>query len=744
MTLVPPVTARSTRWTWGAVVAGVVCVGFALVVRVDPRYFYVDDTESGAVGNWLQLGHLMRDGQWFPTLVLDQWMAGNYPVEGQGGLWNPVQMAINYAAPSVDNLVLLATVVKLGFSIVLGWGVYRVAMEYGARPAWAAVAGAAAPFGGFTLYFEDPSWVTSLIGMAWVVQAWASGIRYARGRSGPLPLFAFLYLAISVGYAHSALMAGVLIGCLMIGEFLYQQRWRPSLLLGGVGIAAAACGAVTFLPGMLSSSVTWRTGEEGTLNDNFLTAPWSETLTASIPSSVSSIESWTGETTTAPITYIAWFAIPALAFVAWRAAQPALRELSGALLLLGFILLFTAGPSDIGQIRWPARLLPFVAVISLVLLATLLSRYGTTRPLRPRLVAAGLLILVSVLRASSSGPQYFGRHVLWGALIAVVGGLALYLARRFGDRAVAALLIATVLPVLVYQVSTYPPVLSTWNLPASQSEAKAGFPRWDGTTLQLGTRDLTDDSADLPWNSQVYGNYAKVLDLDYVNAYTPIGHQGFGDLLCIEYEGSTCEDAFRNVFATDRYTGKTFADLMLLDRVVVQKAQYPDLDRTPAPAGWRWVTPPDTSDPRPASDQIYVLERIDGLVSDQPGRVSATVGADAVPESASVNSERVRVTSPHGGSVVFARLAWPGYLATLDGQPLQTKGLGNTFLYVDVPPGTEDAELVVTFRPPGQRLGAAAAGVGLVMIVMLAGLYYYRDRRRYRVRTTVQSPSKID
>ncbi|MFG1785539.1 hypothetical protein ACGFIU_24160 [Rhodococcus oryzae] len=726
MTLEPPVSTRSTRWAWGAVVAGVICLGFLLVLSVDPRYFYVDDTESGAVGNWIQLGHLMREGQWFPTLVLDQWMAGNYPVEGQGGLWNPVQMAINYAAPSVDNLALLATVVKLGFSIVLGWGVYRVAMEYGARPAWAAVAGAAAPFGGFTLYFEDPSWVTSLIGMAWVVQAWASGVRYARGRSGPLPLFAFLYLAISVGYAHSALMAGVLIGCLMIGEYLHQRRWRPSLLLGGVGVAAAACGAITFLPGMLSSSVTWRTGEEGALNDNFLTAPWSETFTASIPSSVSSIESWTGETTTAPITYIAWFAIPALAFIAWRKAQPALREFSGAILLLAFILLFTAGPSDIGQIRWPARLLPFVAVISLVLLAALLSRYGTTRPLRPRLVAAGLLILVLVLRASSSGPQYFGRHVMWGVLIAVFGALALYLARRFGDRAVAALLIATILPILFYQVSTYPQALNKWYLPTTQSEAKEGFPDWEGTTLQLGSRNLIRidaESTELPWQSQVYGNYAKDLDLSYVNAYTPVGHRWFSGMLCMEFDGSTCPDALENVLTVDPYTDKSFADLMLVDRIVLQDKQYPDAADNPPPPGWTWASVPE-----PAAGQVHVLERVDGPVSTQAGRVTAAVGTEVVPESAEVNSERLRVTAPDGGSVIFARLAWPGYTATLNGVPLQTKGLGDMFLMVDLPPGTDNAELEITFRPPGQRLGFAAAGFGLVVIVILTGLYY-RGRR---------------
>ncbi|MFC4606077.1 hypothetical protein [Rhodococcus kronopolitis] len=701
-------------------------LGFLMIVSVDPRYFYADDTESGAVGNWLQLGHLMREGQ-FPSLVLDQWMAGNYPVEGQGGLWNPVQIFINYIAPSVDNMALLATLVKLAFAILLGWGVYRVALEYGARPPWAALAGAAVPFAGFTMYFEYPSWVTSLIGMAWVVQAWASGIRYARGRSGPIPVFVFLYLAISVGYVHAALMAGVTVGALMIGEYVYRPQWRTTVKLAAVGVSAAACGAITFLPGLLTSSVTWRTGEEGALNDNFLTAPWSETLTASIPSSVSAIESWTGETTTAPITYIAWFAVPALAFVAWRAAQSSLRELVTPLVLLVFILLFTAGPSDIGQIRWPARLLPFVAVFSMVLLAVLLSRFGTLRPLRARLVAAALIVLVLVIRASSAGPQYFGRHLMWGVAILAVGAVALYLGRRFGAEALVGLLILTIAPIAMYQVMTYPQALNKWYLPTSQADAKANFPDFEGTTLQLGKRALTkidEETPDRPWTSQVYGNYAKDLDLDYVNAYTPVGHAAFASLLCMGFDGSTCPDAYGNVFRVDQYTGRTHADLMRLDRVVLQRKQYPDADAHPAPAGWHWAPVPEV-----AKGQIYILERDGGPVSGQAGRVSATVNATAEPEYTSVTSERVRVSSELGGSVVFARLAWPGYTATLNGEPLTTKGLGGTFLYVDLPPGTHDAELVINFRPPGQRLGFAAMGFGLVLLAALTVLYY-RDRRR--------------
>ncbi|QNG20941.1 hypothetical protein G4H71_08955 [Rhodococcus triatomae] len=717
---------RKERWTWGAVVALVICAGFAALVAVDARYFFVDDTESGAVGNWLQLGHLMREGQWFPTLVLDQWMSGNYPVEGQGGLFNPVQMAINYVAPSVDNLVVLVTVVKLLFSILLGWGVYRVALEYGARPAWAAVAGASAPFVGFTLYFEQTSWVTSMIGTAYVMQAWASGVRYARGRSGPLPVFAFLYLAITVGYVHAALLAGVVVAVLMIGEYLYQRQWKPSMLLALVGIAAASAAAITFLPGVLSSSVTWRTGEEGVYNDNFLTAPWSETLTASMPSAVSSIESWTGETTFAPVTYISWFLVPALAFVGWRAAQSSLRELSPLLLMASFALLFTAGPSAIGQVRWPARLLPVVAVVLLILVVVLLSRFGTLQALRTRVVAASLLVLVLLLRASSSGPQYFGRHLLWALAILAVGALALFLARRYGTVAVTALILLTIVPVAAYQATTYPQALHKWFLPATQTEAKANFPQWDGVTLQLGARGILTierDSPELPWQSQVYGNYAKILDLDYVNAYTPVGHGPFSGLLCMNFDSSTCPDALDNVFQVDPYTQETFVDLMQVDRVVLQRKQYPDADRTPAPPGWHWAEVPAVAD-----DEIYVLERDGGPISDAPGRVSAALGVDVEPVSYAVNRERLRVSSVDGGSVVFSRLAWPGYTATLNGDPLPTMGIGEMFLFVDIPPGTVDGDLEIEFRPPGWRVGQVGIAFGLLLLTALT-VYYYRGRR---------------
>jgi len=171
---------------------------------------------------------------------------------------------------------------------------------------------------------------------------------------------------------------------------------------------------------------------------------------------------------------------------------------------------------------------------------------------------------------------------------------------------------------------------------------------------------------------------------------------------------------------------------MRLDRVVLQKNQYPLANAQPAPPGWTWVIPPTADSAR----QIYVLERVDGLIPDDIGRVVATVDATAASQSSTADSEKVTVSSPTGGSVVFARLAWPGYSATLNGEPLQTKGLGDIFLYVDLPPGTDNAELEISFRPPGQRLGLVGIAGGLLMLAVLVGVDV-RRRRSERASTTL-------
>ncbi|MGK8465413.1 YfhO family protein [Nocardia cyriacigeorgica] len=714
---------RSDVFRWGIITAAGVVVAYLAVLAANVRHFYTDDTESQYAPLWVMTGRYLREGR-FPAMVPEHWLAGNYTIE-EAGLLNPPQLLIDLIAPSVPDIGLYATVVKLIFAVILGLGVYRVALAYGAGPAWSAVAGVSFPFTGFLLFFDAASWMTAFTGTAWLVHAWASGVRYARGRSGPIPVFVFLYLAISVQYIFPAVEAGVMIAAVIIGEVVYQRSWAPSLRLALVAGCAALAGLATYLPSLLTADVTWR-GADEIKNDPFLTVPWSESLNASLPSTLPAFTSWWGFVQPLPMVYIAWFLIPALAFVDWRRAAGAARELSALGIFTVAALLWTAGPGTMGPLRWPARVLPMVALGLLLLVCVLLGRYGTTAGWRRRGIGAGLLIGVLLLRSLAAAPSEAVWHIVSALGVAALGAAVVWLGRTRGTALACALSIVAVAPIAYLQVRAAQPTPMSWNLPADRSEAKAAFPDFGGTTLQLGERGLIQpgqNTLDEAYGSLVFGNYAKDLELTYVGGYTPNGHFYFGELLCMRWDTSVCPDAYRRAFATEPDTGRTIVDLMKIDRVVLQRALFPDARAQPAPTGWRWVDYPGHE------DYIWVLEREDGPVSAADGRIAHTDGVTATSLGETDLTSRVRVDSAEGGKVVFARLGWPGYRASIDGRDVPISVVAKTFVAVEIPPGTQGAELVLSWRPPGWKIGGAAIVAGLLGLAALEWAYL-RGRRR--------------
>ncbi|MFF0533519.1 hypothetical protein ACFYT3_34780 [Nocardia amikacinitolerans] len=708
---------------WAAITVLGVIAGYAAVLLANVRHYFTDDTESQYTALWVGLGRALRDGQ-FPVMVPEQWMSGNNTMD-DAGLFNPPQLLIDLIAPSVDNVALYATVVKLIFSIIAATGVYRICLAYGARPAWSAVAGIAFPLSGFFLFFDQASWMTALTGTAWLVHAWASSVRYTRGLGGPIPVFVFLYLTISTQYIFPAVEAALMLLAVAVGELVYQRKWWPVARLTAVSLCAGLAGLLTFLPSMLSAKVTWR-GTAQINNDQFLTVPWSESLNASLPSSLPAFTSWWGYVQPMPLTYIAWFLIPALAFVDWKRARESWRELSAVALFAMIMLMWTAGPGSIGPLRWPVRVLPMLAIGLLVLVCVLLGRYGTFQNWKNRGIAGGVLILALWVRSFSADPHHALWHVVAALAIAAVGAGVVWLARERGIAAACALTIFAMFPIAYFQVSAAQPTPMPWNLPADRTEAMAKFPDFTGTTLQLGERGLlqpADRDIDAAYGSLVFGNYARALELKYVNGYTPTGHFYFGELLCMRWDSSVCPDAYRRVFAPEPTTGRPLVDLMKLDRVVLQRALYPDARDHAAPEGWKWVDYPGHE------RYIAVLERVDGPVSIVNGRVSDTKNVTATSIDETDTTSRVRVSSEQGGRVVFARLGWPGYRVTLDGKQIPITTVAKSFVAVEVPAGTKDAELVLTWRPPGWKIGIATMVAGLAGLGVLQWMYV-RSRRR--------------
>ncbi|MCU1645653.1 MAG: hypothetical protein JWN03_5928 [Nocardia sp.] len=719
-------SARREVYRWGFVTAIGVTLGYIAVLLANARHFYTDDTESQYSGLWVFFGRAFRNGD-FPLLRPEQWMSGNYTNE-EAGLFNPPQLLIDLIAPSVPNLAVYATIVKVIFAIIAGLGVYRVCLAYNSRPQWAAVAGVAFPFTGFFLFFDEASWFTAMTGTAWMIHAWASSVRYARGKSGPISVFVFLYLAISVQYVFPAVEAAIMLVAVAVGELVWRGRvsWMPLARLVAAAACAGAAGLITFLPSMLSAQVSWR-GNSQINNDQFLTVPWSESLNASLPSTLPAFNSWWGYVQPLPMVYIAWFLIPALAFVDWHAARAQWKQFTSLALFAIIMLMWTAGPGTIGPLRWPARVLPMLALGLLVLVCVLLGRFGTVRGWRNRSIAAGVLILALWVRTFSADPHDVLWHVLSAVVVGLLGATVVWLARTRGISAAVALTIVAMFPIAYFQVLGVQPTPMSWNLPANREEAKAAFPKFQGgTTLQLGDRGLVqpaDKSLEGAYGSLVWGNYAKDLEQNYVNGYTPNGYFYFGEMLCMIWDGGVCPDSYRRMFTPEPTTGRTLADLMLIDRIVLQKAMFPDAGNQPAPDGWHFVDAPGHQ------KYIWVLERDNGLISTVDGRIGDARNVDATSISETDATSKVRVSSESGGRIVFARLGWPGYRVTLNGKSIPFTTVAKSFVAVDIPAGTSNAELELTWRPPGWKIGIGSAALGLAGLGVLEWLYL-RTRRR--------------
>lgn len=723
---IPKVGGAGDRWSrtsvWAAITVLGVLAGYAAVLLANARHFYTDDSESQYVPMWVMFGRALWSGH-LPLLQPDQWMTGNYTQE-EAGLLNPPQLLVDLISPAVGNLAVLATVVKLAFSIIAALGVFRICLVYRARPHWAALAGVAFPLTGWFLFFDEASWYTALTGTAWLVHAWASGVRYLRGRTSPLPVFIFLYLAISVEYAFPPVEAVLMLVVVAIGELVYRQRWQPVARLTAVALCAGLAGLPTYLSSMIAAKSSWR-GTSQINNDQFLTVPWSESLNASLPSTLPAYSSWWGYVQPMPVTYIAWFLIPALAFVDWRRARTAWRELTGVALFAIVFLMWAAGPGTVGPLRWPARVLPMLALGLLVLVCVLLSRFGTLSNVRARVIGALVLIGLLWIRTFSADPHDATWHVVAALGIAAAGALVVWVAHTRGSRAAVGMTMLVTLVVAYAQVRGAQPTPMPWHLPADRAAAKAAFPHFNGLTLQLADRGLLqprDKSLAGAYGSLVFGSYARDLELNYVNGYTPNGHYWFGELMCMRWDSSVCPDAYRRVFAPVAGTQRTLADLLKVDRVVLQRALYPDARSQPPPTGWQWVDYPGHE------QYIWVLERTEGPISTVNGRVADAHNVVARSVGESNTSSRVTVTSAEGGRVIFARLAWPGYRVSLNGRQIPFTTVGKSILAVDIPAGTSGAELDVTWRPPGWKIDIVAVLAGLAG---LGGLLYL-DRRTRR------------
>ena len=105
------------------------------------------------------------------------------------------------------------------------------------------------------------------------------------------------------------------------------------------------------------------------------------------------------------------------------------------------------------------------------------------------------------------------------------------------------------------------------------------------------------------------------------------------------------------------------------------------------------------------------------------------------------NQVVVRANAPTGGTLVLADVFFPGWTATIDGEPAAVLRANGLFRAVQLPPGDHTVEF--RYRPLSVRVGGLLSGISGLILLMLAGFIVFSSRARGQVVGTLSTAQRI-
>ena len=722
--------ASSRRSTVAWAVAAMLTVAVVLLVPLwfTHRFYFYGDTQIGSFGQWYHLGSELREGRW-PLLDLQRWRAGNYVAEGQWGQWNPLVLLISVASTFASNALVFCTVLKVVVAVLGSLGGFLLCRSYGVRREVAFVVAVALPLGGVSQYLDLATWFTGLLVWALLPWAWWAIRRTLHGRS-PFPALALCYLMVTVGYVYGTIyLALVLIGTLIEAAML--REWPGLVRILGLSVCAGLLTVTVYLPGLLTAPVTTR-GSWEIFNTTSLPVSLQDYALSVIPTGVVPPE--IGREDMTPLGYLAWF-LPVLAWVRPSRVSGALRPAAGLLFVVAFVALWSLGPTQLGPLRYPVRVLPVVALCALVLTGILVSR-AMTRPTRGQLwlsiLWVGSAAFLAVSRALYTAQAQLISFVLVSIAILLVWWLwrrgtapdAPAGLRRRTPAVLAVVAAACSLGAVVLQHAYFPtPQSKERNMPALVSDYRRPLVGSVGDIFMVGAPSAAIHEDASVTSDFLNGNAWYVGGRPIQNTYTTIGFASYTDRYCMTLIGGVCRPALAMLRSTEPETGVSRLDLLSVSTVLIRKEGISARTLDNPPTGWRIARSTPLS-------VMWVRERplpaAGGVVWSSPGTTVQTLSQDT-------RTVRLRVTAvpSQGGTVAFSRLAWPGYRVE-GGGSLSDRPVDGYLTTMHLPASTDGRVVTLRYDPPGWQLERAAWLVSVVVSLawsLFALVLWWRRRR---------------
>jgi hypothetical protein len=364
--------------------------------------------------------------------------------------------------------------------------------------------------------------------------------------------------------------------------------------------------------------------------------------------------------------------------------------------------MLTQGPEQLSVLHWPFRFLPYVH-LSILLAFAVAATIGGFIVTKRRLACAFAVIALGLLGSAQAQPAEASIELLFAWIVILLLASTVWLGSRSRALDVTPLIAGTAI-VFTLTHFMFPQNLNQpdWRQShaVGQVDDLAAIP--SGYSVTAGLIEDVPNGVRPPQ----FGNMALTSNAASFFGYSPIGLRASSQMFCVRTHGFTCLEVVKPLFSS-AIGARTWADLMKIDAVIFLPSTT-QIARPRAPPGWECSSDGKQNachrrEPRPH----------------YPGTVSfATVSV--VPTSAGVASathEAMTISAPRGGEIVFARLAWLGYRAVLDGAPLPVQRLGPGLVALQIPPNDRPRTLVLSYGPPGMVLSIGGAASALLLLL---------------------------
>ena len=694
---------QTTGWRLAGHIALVAVVIVLVCLSAFDDFFFVDDAQNEFLPFYREMGRLWLSGQ-LPILTTNSWLGGNILVDMVLSPFAPQTILASVVAASAASnaaAILTFTFFNLALVVASGWWLGR---SFGLESRWGVLLGFLLATQPMFLYVLSATWWNSAGAYAWFVFAFAALLHLRRepGRwaFAASTLGACALLASASAQFHLAY--GVTVVIVVVADFLERRDAGRSIRL----LLAPACAVFIAAVPLMSEYVSVAdllVRVSGFHNRQDVLRPHWGMLVNTFNPYYGSYMAWWQGLTYMPVSlgYSTVLVFFALAYFRWRPPATVEQRVLAAFAVLALVLCLF--PAQFGPLRVPSRFLPLLALSASVYSVQRMALGRVRIDCRRAMLGLGFAMLVAVSAMfSAEGDLRAAPPALRLQLaLALIGGGVLsiaYLARRPAAPAGWFRWAATISFAAWFSGVMVTPTLTHVNfphtdLPDADGIAATGRPGYMvslcGAVHIVQARDMTDLASA---RFLLYGQRA-------INGYSPVGHRGFarhfpygsphglfqGPAVLAGMSGSAqglpgvsvhhvfqlsdivaCEkDVTAPVLAKMEAAGLKVVRKLEQDRVLIQPVQ-----------------------PLGASGSLL---RTDGAQGVEPARPSR------------MTSERFSVPASEAPrSLYFSRLYWPGYSATLGGEPLRLSRYLSALIKVDVPAG-RSGELELRYEPTTWR-----------------------------------------